>query len=192
MAPFDNFKGKPSKRLFDSAAVAAVAAAVAAPAAAAAAADDDSMDTGADSGNSKRARDGALSGLTIAVIGKLSATQAKLKARITKLGATLHTGTLGSFVTAALSTEKEVDKDSKKVKEANSFGVPIVKESWLDECEAKDTCARLQDHLITCSSTVVEPSDEINSRALKKARKDAAAAAPAQPASNPQVLFLFW
>ena len=66
----------------------------------------------------------------------------------------MHTGSLGSTVTCAITTQAEVDKDGAKVKEAACFGVPLVKESWLSECEEKKTCALLRDHLLACSSSV--------------------------------------
>ncbi len=107
--PFDKYKCKLGHRLFHSAPPAQADAS--AP-----------MDTSADAKSStaaaaataKRPR-GPLDGLTIAVIGRLSMAQAKVKEKLEALGATLHTAALGSFVTAALSTQKELDKDSKKV-----------------------------------------------------------------------------
>ncbi len=41
-----------------------------------------------------------------------------------------------------------------QIQEANSFGVPIVTESWLTECEKTNSCVLLKDHLLACSSKV--------------------------------------
>lgn len=54
----------------------------------------------------------------------------------------------------------QVSKESTKVKDALTYGVPIVTEAFLTECERLGGCALLQPYVITCTSTVVEPSTE--------------------------------
>lgn len=64
-----------------------------------------------------------LAGLSVATSGRFIGTQASMKARLAALGAHLHSGKLGSGVVCLVSTADDVDKNSKKVAEANKFGV---------------------------------------------------------------------
>ena len=116
------------------------------------------MDTDASKGKNNK----PLSGLLVASAGKLSMSHGQVQAIVEELGATFVPSKLGSHVTCLLTTQAEVQKNSKKVQEANQFGVPIVTESWLTESKSLGKCALLQKHLLTCSSVVVEPSSGVN------------------------------
>eukprot|EP00040_Diaphanoeca_grandis_P043927 m.10767 g.10767 ORF g.10767 m.10767 type:complete len:1051 (-) comp8472_c0_seq1:19-3171(-) len=105
-----------------------------------------------------------LAKIIVALGGKLNKSNAEYKTLIKNLGMTFHAGTIGSHVTALVTTEAEFDKDSKKIKDATHFSVPIVKESFLTECLKIKGCALLQSHLIHCSGTVIEPSMEDDRR----------------------------
>eukprot|EP01147_Barroeca_monosierra_P005117 gene5117-156_t len=100
-----------------------------------------------------------LHGLHIAVAGRISQTQQRIKHRIEKLGGSFYVGTIGSTVTCVLSSESEVTKaTNSKIKDALKFGVPIVSIDWLNDCEASSSCALLATHALAHTSTIVEPS----------------------------------
>lgn len=77
-----------------------------------------------------------LEGCSIATSGRFPGiTQAALATRITSLGATV-----ASKVTAdtsfLITTEKDYESNSAKVKSAATHNVPVVTIEWLDECES--------------------------------------------------------
>lgn len=77
-----------------------------------------------------------LDGCAVATSGKYNGTtQSAVQARIKSLG-----GTIASSVTAdtsfLISTEKDFESNSAKIKAATSHGVPIVALDWLEECES--------------------------------------------------------
>ncbi|EGD73288.1 hypothetical protein PTSG_05004 [Salpingoeca rosetta] len=168
---YEKFKFKKNKRLFHPAHVRAREEATTK---AAAMDDDDGDDDGNDDGGADDEQDtGPLSGLFIAIAGRLSQSQPAIKKRITALGGNVHTGAVGSVVTCVLSSDAEVEKETnKKIKDAINFGVPIVSLDFLDDCEKQHKCALLEPHVIKCTSTIIEPSKEKEhvSRLKKKHR----------------------
>ena len=90
-------------------------------------------------------------------------------------GATLFTGKVGSSVTVMVSTAKEVDANKqKRLQDCAKYGVPIVSEAWLTECENTKSCVLIEPYVLACTTTIVEPSQEqsrksqIGSRAGKE------------------------
>lgn len=99
----------------------------------------------------KAAKATPFDGLQIATSGRFpGVTQASLQQRITALGATI-----ASSVTAdtdfLISTEKDVESNSNKVKAAAAHSVPAVSLDWLEECEQSNTKADTSNYLLTAS-----------------------------------------
>ena len=112
----------------------------------------------------------------VAITGGLLRGKAETKKILEEhTGASLFTGKIGSSVALMVSTAKEVDeKKQKRLEDCGKFGVPIVSEAWLTECENTKSCALIEPFVIACTTTIVEPSQEqsrksqIGSRAGKE------------------------
>ena len=88
-------------------------------------------------GGGGAARKSGLDGRLVAITGKLKRSEedvAKILEGI--LGAKLYKGKIGSHVSLLVSTDGEVAANKlARVKSALEFGVPIVSEAWLTDCE---------------------------------------------------------
>lgn len=77
-----------------------------------------------------------LEGCAIATSGRFQGTtQSALQSRVTSLGATIAS-TVNSDTNYLVTTEKDFESNSTKVKAATTHGVPIVTLEWLEECES--------------------------------------------------------
>ncbi|EDO46812.1 predicted protein, partial [Nematostella vectensis] len=72
-----------------------------------------------------------LSNMMVAVIGKLKRTKADVASCVAQLGGTTM-DRVTSKVDCCISTQAEVSKSSKKMKDAEKFNIPVVSEEFLD------------------------------------------------------------
>lgn len=87
----------------------------------------------------KAAKAQPLDGLVLATSGKFpNTTQAALATRITSLGATVATKVTDD-TSYLISTEKDFESNSTKVKAAANHNIPVVTIEWLEECESSGT-----------------------------------------------------
>lgn len=86
-------------------------------------------------GKKRGAGPGPLDGEVVALSGKLSESRAKITARLEALGAKVK-GSVTGDLTVLIASEDEVEEGSAKVDKAGENGIPIVKEGWLEACEA--------------------------------------------------------
>ena len=98
----------------------------------------------------------ALAGRRIALAGRLVRGAVKVKELVESLGGKMAFA-VNSATMCLVTTEAELEKNGKKVRDAKEFGVPIVSEGFLTECEATKKCGLLAPHLLFCTSTVIEP-----------------------------------
>lgn len=80
----------------------------------------------------------ALYNLEFAVVGRLSGARPALKAAIERLGGKL-VSKVHEHLAAVIASEKEVEKMSEKMTEVKSWGVHVVKETFVDELEEGKT-----------------------------------------------------
>ena len=86
----------------------------------------------------------------VAVTGKLKRSDEEV-AKILEgiLGARMYKGKMGSHVSLLISTDGEVAANKLvRVKSALEFGVPIVSEAWLTDCEKASATATTPFHLL--------------------------------------------
>eukprot|EP00049_Salpingoeca_infusionum_P016729 m.345280 g.345280 ORF g.345280 m.345280 type:complete len:1053 (-) comp16140_c0_seq2:7529-10687(-) len=162
---YEQFKFKKTKQLFSPEAIAAAERKAAAEALAAqqtnVKAETMTMDVDADADDGDGAASGGiLAGHQIATVGRLKSSQATLKKLIKELGGSLHQGAINSTVMCVISDEATIEKNGAKIQQAKKFGVPIVDEAFLTECSEEGQCVLMEPHVLLCTSTVIEPSQE--------------------------------
>lgn len=118
----------------------------------------------------RAARKSGLDGRLVAITGKLKRTEAEVEQILAGiLGARLHKGKIGSHVALLISTDGEVAANKLlRVKSALEFGVPIVSEAWLTDCEKEKGYALAEPHVIACNTTFIEPGLEAARVATRK------------------------
>ncbi|KAJ4299473.1 hypothetical protein N0V90_004718 [Kalmusia sp. IMI 367209] len=113
----------------------------------------------------KRAPPAPLAGYTVALSGTFKTTQATVQNTITTLG-----GNVAKSVTAdtniLISTPPDVKKNSKKVQDALSSGIPIVSIDWLDETELSASPAAPDEFSLVDGSA---PSADAKDKGKKRA-----------------------
>ncbi|GBG68001.1 hypothetical protein CBR_g1120 [Chara braunii] len=89
--------------------------------------------------------DKPLQGLVIAFAGKLKRSQVQWKDSVTAAGGKLVTG-ITSATNCIITTDAEVERENAKLLEAKSNKIPIVRESFLEDCIEKKMRMRMAEY----------------------------------------------
>ncbi|RDD42983.1 Poly [ADP-ribose] polymerase 1 [Trichoplax sp. H2] len=128
----------------------------------------------------EKRKEKCLKGVAIVIIGKLSKTQAALKKDIESLGGTVEKD-LSSDIVLCISSNGEVKKNGKKIKEARELKLPIVDEDFLTAVTDGDPKALVSKHNIvdwTDGTDVQIASSKSKSSVIKMKVKGKAAVDP--------------
>ncbi|XP_067018725.1 poly [ADP-ribose] polymerase 1-like [Acropora muricata] len=88
-----------------------------------------------------------LSGMTLAVIGRLKQNKGKLSTAIEDLGGSV-VEKVNNSVDCCISSQAEVDKKSKKMQDAERFDVPVVSEDYLEAVRKGGARSMITQHSI--------------------------------------------
>ncbi|KAF2279988.1 PARP-domain-containing protein [Westerdykella ornata] len=125
-----------------------------------------------------------LNGCSVAIAGTFQGTsQTAIQQRLTNLGATVDK-IVTSDTDWLLANQKEVDKNSAKVKAATSNNVSIVTIDWLQECESSHSKADHTSYLLSPLPTNTGSNQQKNATAAKRPASPSPTASAPPPPTN--------
>jgi hypothetical protein len=126
----------------------------------------------------------ALAGTVFCISGSLSISKGQMTAKLAGAGATVA-GSLTAKVTYLLSTAADVSKKTSKTVAAESKGLPVVAESFVDASLAKGQLVAAGPHLLIGGSVAAAAAPPAKKIAAAQKKKKRAAAAPASTKGSP-------
>ncbi|XP_064621580.1 poly [ADP-ribose] polymerase 1-like [Lineus longissimus] len=117
--------------------------------------------------------DKPLHGLKFAIVGKTNKTKAEITSVLDGLGASVVGGKINQKIAAVISTKEEIEKMSKKIKEAEDADVQVVDEGFLDAVKRGGAALMITQHNISSwgSDPEARIGDALNAAMTKSVGK---------------------